>query len=270
PNVGVVEDTQTRQFDVPTTVNAEVLTRYRGIQGLSGTLHNDFMRGDNDTATQLAIDGIQGSALTNFDLISGLRAFLAIPTITPGFDGIFGTADDVTVSPAAGPDGIFGTADDKFDGGNIILGGDGSDILEGRGGSDLLDGDMWLNARISVRQNLDGTGPEIASFDSMKPLQALMVNGTYNPGQLVIVRELMPGQPGFHTAFFRDVAANYSITFDPVTGITVVGHLVAGGAVPEAGDPPEGGGLKNIFDATDRLTHIERLQFSDQAVDLAP
>ena len=51
--------------------------------------------------------------------------------------------------------------------GNIILGGDGSDIIEGRGGDDLIDGDKWLNVRISVRANLDGTGAEIASFNSM-------------------------------------------------------------------------------------------------------
>src|SRR5262249_16103233 len=223
--------------------------------------------------------GSEGRALTNFDLISGLRAFLALPenALLPGPDGILFTADDViaNVSPAAGPDGIFGTADDTFADGNIILGGDGSDILEGRGGSDLLDGDMWLNARISVRQNLDGTGPEIASFNSMAPLEKFMVDGTYNPSQLVIVRELMPGSPGFDTAFFRDVRTNYNIAVNGITvplgnpitagpnDVVTVQHLVAGGTVPEAGDPPEGAGRKNIFDATDRLTHIERLQFSD-------
>ncbi|HEX9549035.1 MAG TPA: hypothetical protein VF942_16965, partial [Acidimicrobiales bacterium] len=84
------------------------------------------------------------------------------------------------------------------------------------------------------------------------------------------VRELMPGQAGFDTAFYRDVRANYFISTNPATGVTTVAHLVAGGAVPEAGDPAEGGGAKNIFDATDRLTHIERLQFSDQAVVLVP
>src|SRR5262245_20591138 len=274
PNAGVVMDADVRQLNIPVTVNGEILARFRQIEGLSGSLHDDFVRGDNAGAAQLAIAGSQGSALTNFDLIAGLRAFLALPELAllPGPDGILFTPDDVlaNVSPAAGPDGIFGTADDKFDGGNIILGGDGSDILEGRGGDDLLDGDKWLNARISVRQNLDGTGPEIASFDSMKPLQALMVNGTYNPGQLVIVRELMPGHAGFDTAYFRDVAADYSITTDPVTGVTTVRHLVAGGVVPEPLDPIEGMGPKNIFDATDRLTHIERLQFSDTFVDLVP
>ncbi|HEX9548416.1 MAG TPA: hypothetical protein VF942_13835, partial [Acidimicrobiales bacterium] len=233
PNVGVVEDSQVRQLDFPETVNAEILTRYKNVEGLSGSLHNDFIRGDEETAAQIAIGGILGSALTRPDGITGLRAFL-------------GTA-------FAGPDGILGTADDKFDGGNIVLGGDGSDILEGRGGDDLLDGDMWLNARISVRQNLDGTGPEIASFDSMKPLQKFMADGTYNPGQLVTVRELMPGHAGFDTALYRDVAANYTIATDAATGVITVTH-----SVPSTG----AGGLGKLSDGTDRLTHIERLQFA--------
>ena len=40
--------------------------------------------------------------------------------------------------------------------------------MMGRGGDDIIDGDAWLNVRISVRANIDGTGPEIASFDSMQ------------------------------------------------------------------------------------------------------
>src|SRR5262245_18966592 len=278
PGTGVTIDMSgVRALDVEPTPQGEILARFDFTEGLSGTMHSDFLRGDSNGFQQLAIAGIQGSALTNFDLIAGLRPFLALPALEllPGPDGILFSADDViaNVSPAAGPDGIFGTADDKFDGGNIILGGSGSDILEGRGGDDLIDGDLWLNARISVRQNLDGTGPEIASFDSMKPLQALMVTGTYNPGQLVIQRELVLGNPGFDTAVFRDVAANYSITTDPVTGVTTVRHLAAGGLgapPPEPGDIPEGFGAKNLFDGTDRLTHIERLQFSDRAIVLAP
>ena len=63
----------------------------------------------------------------------------------------------------------------------------------GRGGDDVVDGDAWLNVRVSVRVNKDGTGPEIASYDSLAPMIPLMLNGTYNPGQLVAVREIMPG-----------------------------------------------------------------------------
>ena len=70
--------------------------------------------------------------------------------------------------------------------------------------------------RISVRANADGTGAEIASFDSMVPLVPLMLDGTYNPGQLVIVREILPGSGGFNfdTALFSGNLANYTVTID--------------------------------------------------------
>src|SRR5262249_9415100 len=139
----------------------------------------------------------------------------------------------------------------SFGSGKISLGGDGSDIIEGRGGDDLIDGDKWLNVRISVRQNADGTGPEIASFDGMKPLIPFMLNRTYNPGQLVAVREILPGQGGFDTANFQGPRANYTIT--TVGGGTTVTDISA-----------------KAIDGTDGLTHIERLQFSDQAVVLVP
>ena len=87
----------------------------------------------------------QGSVLTNIGLIDGLQSFL-------------------------------GAGVTSFGSGNIILGGSGSDIIEGRGGDDLIDGDQWLNVRISVRANLDGTGAELATFDSMVPLVPLMLN----------------------------------------------------------------------------------------------
>ena len=49
--------------------------------------------------------------------------------------------------------------------GDIILGGGGSDLIMGQAGNDIIDGDKWLNVRISVRQNADGTGPEIRTAD---------------------------------------------------------------------------------------------------------
>src|SRR5207244_574937 len=152
----------------------------------------------------IAVAGAKGSALTNPDLIAGLRACL-------------GTA-------FAGPDGILGTADDKFDQGNIILGGDGSDILEGRGGNDLLDGDMWLNVRIAINNPAPGLPTTV---NSMQDLVPYMMSGAINPGQLQIVRELKPGPAvttpaSFDTAVFSDNFANYTVT--TVAGVTTVTH----------------------------------------------
>ncbi|MGF6553712.1 Ca2+-binding RTX toxin-like protein [Pseudomonas sp. S30_BP2TU TE3576] len=219
-----------RFFDQPAVPGstASILARLDLVEGLSGSAHADFLTGDDSTAVTLAIAGATGSVLTNLDLISGLRAFVG--------------------AAAAGLDGIVGTADDKFDGGNIILGGAGSDVIQGLGGDDLIDGDKWLNVRISVRQNIDGTGPEIASFDNMTPLVPLMLNGTYNPGQLQIVREILTAAgPDFDTALYSGNFADYTVV-ENVNGTVTVTDSVAG------------------RDGIDTLSNIERLQFTDQAI----
>src|SRR4029453_17164377 len=114
-----------------------ILDRLAEVEGLSGSAFSDILRGDDQDATIIATITARGSILTNIALIHGLQEFL-------------------------------GAGVTSFGAGNIILGGDGSDIIEGNGGDDLIDGDRWLNVRISVHANPDGTGPEIASFDSMQ------------------------------------------------------------------------------------------------------
>ncbi|WEL57448.1 peroxidase family protein [Pseudomonas kermanshahensis] len=214
---GVTIDYSDRFFDVPPVPGsgASALVRFDIMEGLSGSAHGDFLRGDNEDAASLPTAGANGSVLTNINLINGLADLLAAGATF-------------------------------YDGGNIILGGSGSDLIEGRGGDDILDGDKWLNVRISVRANSDGTGPEIASFDSMEPMVPFMLNGTYNPGQLVIVREILKGTDNFDTALFSGVATDYNVVVDGNT--VIVTDLVAG------------------RDGVDRLTGIERLQFSDRAI----
>ncbi|MDI3355062.1 heme peroxidase [Pseudomonas sp. UYIF39] len=213
---GVTIDYTDRFFDVPPMPGsgASALVRFDIMEGLSGSSHGDFLRGDNEDATSLPTAGATGSVLTNINLINGLADLL--------------------------PDGAT-----FFDGGNIILGGSGSDLIEGRGGDDIIDGDKWLNVRISVRANADGTGPEIATFDSMEPMVQLMLNGTYNPGQLVIVREILTGDNSFDTALFSGNLGEYGIEIDGDT--VIVTDSVAG------------------RDGVDHLTGIERLQFADVA-----
>jgi Ca2+-binding RTX toxin-like protein len=214
---GVTIDYTDRFFDVPPVPGsgASALVRFDIMEGLSGSAHGDFLRGDNEDAASLPTAGATGSVLTNINLINGLADLLAAGATF-------------------------------YDGGNIILGGSGSDLLEGRGGDDILDGDKWLNVRISVRANSDGTGPEIATFDSMEPMVPLMLNGTYNPGQLVITREIVSGTDNYDTALFSGVATDYSVVVDG--NAVIVTDLVAG------------------RDGVDRLTGIERLQFSDRAI----
>ena len=87
-----------------------------------------------------------------------------------------------------------------------------------------------------------------------------MLNRTYNPGQLVAVREILPGAGGFDTANYRGLRANYTIsTNNNGTPTNFSDHIVT---VTDISATP--------LDGTDRLTHIERLQFSDQSVTLVP
>src|SRR5262245_6456947 len=205
-----------------------ILDRFAEVEGLSGSKFGDILKGDDQTADIIATITAKGSILTNISLISGLQEFLGVGVTQ------------------------FGT-------GNIILGGDGSDLIEGNGGDDLIDGDKWLNVRISVRANVDGTGPEIATFDSMEPLVPLMLNRTYNPGQLVAVREILPGQGGFDTANYAGHLADYTVVVNnngtPLNFsddiVTVTDNVVG-------------------RDGIDRLTHVERLQFSPDPTALTP
>jgi hypothetical protein len=211
-----------------------LLDRFAEVEGLSGSAFADFLVGDDQTANIIATITAQGSILTNIALINGLQDFL-------------------------------GAGTSSFGSGNIILGGDGSDIIEGKGGDDLIDGDRWLNVRISVRQNADGTGPEIATFDGMKPLIPFMLNRTYNPGQLVAVLEILPGHGGFDTANFQGPLANYTIAVNGIVAPPGTVFNVGSNDVVTVTDISA-----KAIDGTDRLTHIERLQFSDQAVVLTP
>jgi len=173
--------------------------------------------------------------LTNIGLIDGLQGFL---------NGMLGTLATPTVT--------------SFDGGNIILGGDGSDIIEGRGGNDLIDGDAWLNVRISVRNAAapDDPASEMLSADSMVDLVPAMVAGWYSPSQLQIVRELKYSETqDFDTAVFSGALVDYNITInDNGTPGDLSDDIVT---VTDSVDARDG---------SDTLRHIERLQFSDQAI----
>src|SRR5215475_5031058 len=213
-----------------------ILDRFAEVEGLSGSKGNDLLFGDDQTADIIANITARGSVLTNISLINGLQEFL-------------------------------GNGVTSFGAGNIILGGDGSDIITGNDGDDLIDGDKWLNVRISVRANKDGTGPEIATYDSMKDLVPFMRDGIYNPGQLVAVREILPGHAAFDTAQYQNPL------IDPTTGaLNYIITIDDGGTPLDFSDDVvtvKDVSLKPI-DGTDRLTHIERLQFADQSVVLAP
>ena len=89
----------------------------------------------------------------------------------------------------------------------------------------------------------------------MTQLQAAMFAGTINPGQIVIVREILPstnsGLVDIDTAEFSDNLANYD--FIPNANTTLMTVVHARGTQ---------------IDGTDTLRNIERLKFADQTVEI--
>ncbi len=216
------------------------LDRYLLVEGASGWNLDDTIRGDNNTSVQLAaIDPATGqnNALDNSNNPAGGNHTAANRiAMIDGLNALLGGAT-------------------SFSAGNILLGGSGSDQIEGRGGNDIIDGDAWLNVRISVRDVTD-SNVELASFDNLtSTLRSRLQAGTYNPGQLRIVREIksVANEAGVDKAIFRDASARYSITYNPDGSVTVnhVNPTVAG-----------------VNDGVDTLRNIEQLQFTDRIITL--
>ena len=125
-------------------------------------------------------------------------------------------------------------------------------LITGNLGNDIIDGDAWLNVRIAVHANKDGTGDELFSVDSLTEIQARMLSGEINPGQLKIVREILYGNGpnDTDTAVFSGPRANYTIGEPDAEGRRVI--------------------IDNVgTDGVDTIRNIERLQFSDELVVLA-
>ncbi|MFC7540322.1 beta strand repeat-containing protein [Siccirubricoccus deserti] len=145
---------------------------------------------------------------------------------------------------------------DTADATDIILGGDGSDTIQGKAGNDIIDGDAWLNVRISVRANSDGTGAELFSVDSMTQIQQQIFAGTINPGQLKIVREILhaDGHDDLDIAVYSGNRSEYEIfDFGDFIQIAHVNPVLVGNA---------------LSNGIDTLRNIERVRFADETVTL--
>ena len=292
--------------EAPTLPPNAALDEFQSVEGLSGSRFNDILKGSNVLAEE------------------------RVPALPGGTEGFTGSALDADgVALISGLQDVVGaavTSVASYSAGDIILGGDGSDEIWGQAGDDIIDGDKWLNVRISVRQNADGTGAEIASHNSMTSLSAAMFAGTINPGQLVIVREILqpnmgepaisdsrptegealtatlgsiPGTPSQLTyqwqvlegGVWTDVAGADEVTFIP-TEAQVNRQLRVAITFEDNGpfdiDTARYSGSADDYewalnadgsvsvthtggtqaDGTDTLRNIERLQFSDEIVDL--
>jgi len=89
----------------------------------------------------------------------------------------------------------------KWSGGGIIFGGDGNDTIYPSSGSDILHGSAYLHTCIGVTKSpvpaqvlaatdvVCGNG---RGFSTMSLVAPFMDNGVLNPGELKIVREILP------------------------------------------------------------------------------
>ena len=208
----------------------EVRDRFNEVEALSGWNLDDELHGDDLAPSAVAGAGAIGCDVLNqtgLDRISGLDA-LVPPLATPA-----GPILDSTTTRYC----LIDRNENVWGDGNILLGGAGSDILEGRGADDILDGDKYLNVRISVRAPGD-PNTELGSTDLMEhaalsdnfgpnttgmTLQQAVFAGLVNPGQLVIVREILNPGPGTATdvAWFSGPSTDYDVSWNNDGSVTV-------------------------------------------------
>ena len=244
--------------------------RNDSVEGASGWKFNDTLIGTNAPTGAVGdpAGGIVGGPATdsmllsqNVALVAGLGDFLKL---TPG------ALRGQTVGADATPFANLPTDTTVFDpqnGGDILLGGAGSDTIFGKAGNDLIDGDRWLNVRIEVHANKDGTGPVLRSIDSLNEISADMLAGRINPGQLQIVRELITDGA---LASDRDVAqyagerGDYTITRNANGTVTITDNVVTPILVT---DPFTGVVAPDALlgdEGSDTLSNMEFVRFTDR------
>ncbi len=213
--------------------------RYWLVEALSGSPQNDILRGTQQEDDAMDPTGGKigyGHRMTQEHLgrIDGLRVLLG------------GGDRPVYAVPLLESE----TPYDGDQNNNIILAGSGSDIVEARDGRNFVDGDAYLNVRIEWRPE----GGPVESGDTMAAFHTRVFDGTINPADLHIVREILQteNEDGvLDTAVYSGIDEDYTVT-----------ELDDGNwEVANIAEAPE---------MLDVLRHVERLQFNDQIVCLIP
>jgi Ca2+-binding RTX toxin-like protein len=219
--------------------------RYDLVEGLSGWNLNDVLRGVGRQDEGLGTG--EGHQLTqaHLDRVVGLRALLG------------GGANPPYAAPFVQPN----TSND------ILLGGAGSDLIEGRAGDDFIDGSAWLNVQLRVGSQ---------RYDSLEQLQAAVLAGTVNPGDIHIVREIVTvNEPGaINTAVYAGNAADFDCAPVGSTTTRSCDRLTPNGTSQmwrvihaRPGGRPDPQRLR-LSEGTDTLRNIQQLAFADQTVPL--
>ncbi len=242
-----------KDYPYPVNIDMAVLTilpdtlsqisdRFLNVEATSGWKNDDILRGsaaeDDITAPAVGTLGY-GHRLTqeHLDRVDGLRALLGGGT-KPEYALPFLDSESFN--------------DEEDFNNNILLGGQGSDLIEPRMGRNFVDGDAWLNVRIEHRP----AGGAVETADSMRAFQGRIFNGTINPADLHIVREVAnadTNQTGaVDTAVFSGARSDYTIDRPHAATQPNVWRVASNAGAPQV--------------STDILRNMERLQFNDQVV----
>jgi hypothetical protein len=157
----------------------------------------------------------------------------------------------------------------SFDGGNILLGGAGNDTMEGGGGNDILDGDAWLHVGLTsysaggqiIRQIF--TDPNGNTYQGMQPFQ-LTTDATTGLINNFVAGTGHINAQNVDTAVYNGPLSNYNIGLAGPDGEGFITIAQIGPSPAIIGGNPQG--LLGGNDDTDRLRHMERLQFTDQTI----
>jgi hypothetical protein len=239
-------------------LTVDVRDKFNEVEALSGWKFDDVLRGDDAVPADVAGGGFVGCNALDQDSLDRISGLDSLVTSLPRDSATIIANSSVGNCPLTGP---------AWGEGNILLGGNGSDLMEGRGANDILDGDRYLAVRISYRTDPADPNTEVGSTDLMEhaalsgtwgpaslpgmTLQQAVFAGLVDPGNLVIVRELLTDDvtTGTDTAQFSGPESEYEVT-DNGDGSFTVNHLAGAGA-----------------DGIDTLWNIEMLRFCD-AVDV--
>jgi Ca2+-binding RTX toxin-like protein len=238
--------------------------RYQETEAVSGSSFNDTIVGDSVVPVAVTGGGFTGcDALdqNGIDRVTGLQAL--VPALNTPTATVTGNTASLHC-PLTGP---FVWGD-----GNILIGGAGSDTIQGNGGNDIIDGDKFLHVRISVRTNPADPATELGTTDLMEnvatsgnfgpgtngmTLQQAVFAGLVDPGNLVIVREIL-------AASTSATDVDTAVFTGPLTGYTITAN--SNGSLTVADSRP----VVALSDGVDTVWNVEQLQFAPAVAGGAP